>query len=144
MSSWSGPPRIFSQTGNERVNNIFGTVYDSGGGVWRYPIFFSSNDYTGETSPISVSFASGVALNAYRSADNAKTSTTKPERFPVIASQSCSQKCIRSSSEYLQYQKHKNMLMAVQNKGIRTPFCDYQQYLTYQNAKQLIIPYYTC
>lgn len=144
MSSWSGPPRIFTQVGSERVNNVFVAAYDSTNNLWRYPIFFSPNDYTGATTPISITLVSGKVLNGFVSDSNTISSTVKPERFPIAVSRSCSQKCIRSSSENLQHRKRENLLLAVQNGGVRSPFDDYSKHLSYKKATQLIVPQYTC
>lgn len=144
MSSWSGPPRVFAQTGSERVNNVFAAVYDSTNKLWRYPVFFSPNDYTGATTPLSITLVSGKVLNGFVSDTNTIASTTKPEGFPVAVSRSCSQKCTHSSSENLRHRKLENLLKAVQNGSVVTPFDDYSKHLTYKHATQLIVPQYTC
>lgn len=149
MSSWScasncspRPPRIFQQTGDERVSNVFAAVYDSENKQWQYPIFFNEADYSGDTTQTSIKLASGETLVAYRRTnDDHGTSPDKPERFPVLLSLDCNQKCIRSSSDYLKQQKRKNVLQGVQNAslGCSVGHCDY---LLYKQSTQLIVPYY--
>lgn len=152
MSSWPcatncppSPPRIFQQTGDERVSNVFAAVYDTENKQWQYPIFFNKADYSGDTTETSIKIASGATLAAHRRTNNDdhETSPNKPERFPVLISLDCNQKCIRSSSDYLQQQKRKNVLQSVQNAslGCSLQYCDY---LLYRQSTQLMVPHYTC
>ena len=149
MSSWSCaqcppcPPRIFEQTGKEQVNDVFFAAYNVTTKQWRYPVFFKASDYTGDTSPVSIPLASGETLAAFRSANYDTTSTAQPDRFPVLVSKGCNQKCIRSSSDYLQQRKRENMLKAVQNDGVDCPM-DCENYLLYKQSTQLIVPHFTC
>jgi hypothetical protein len=148
MSSWccsnscpQGPSQLFVT--DKIVKEVFFAVYDISDKQWHYPVFFNQKSFTGLLTPQTFTVSTGVSLDAYVSLTYTVSTTTKPRAYPVLTARDCNMKCVRSASDMLEEQKRQNLLLAVQNKGSKSPMsCG--EYILYQKALQTSVPYYTC
>ncbi len=143
------PPRFFTDSINSKaiVNDVFFAAYNDDDNQWYFPVFYSANDYTGNTKaqPFKfIAYGQTYSKTLYIiDGGVTKTSSQRPMNVPVLVTQSCSLQCVMSSSENIEQEAVDNMLMLVQNGSVNFPLDSYSMML-YEGAKNKIFYNYVC
>ena len=141
------PPRFFTDSINSKaiVNDVFFAAYNDDDNQWYFPVFYSANDYTGQTieKPFQFKVHGQTHSKILYIIAGGMTSSQRPMNVPVLMTQSCSLQCVMSSSENIEQEAVDNMLMLVQNGSVNFPLDSYSMML-YEGAKNKIFYNYVC